>query len=157
AALDWTFSNGDPSLAIDLAAGSIPIFRELSLLSECHKWSAAALRLVDDTLRGSLQEMALQEALAVSSTWTRGNREDVRAAIVRALEIAQSRSDTAARLRLLAVLHMFLLRAADIGASLSVAEEIANTARAAGDARCVVIADWLLGCSYHFLGNQCSA
>ena len=157
AALEWTFSNGDPILAIDLTVGSVPIFLELSLLGECHKWSVAALRLLDDTVRGSPQEMALQEALAVSSTWTRGNTEDLRAAIIRALEIANSRSDVSTRLRLLAGLHMFLLRAADIGGSLAVAEELANAARTATDARYGVIADWLLGCSHHFLGNQSTA
>jgi predicted ATPase len=171
AALEWAFSNGDtgtgpglagskrvvardPILAIDLAVGSVPIFLELSLLSECHKWSAAALRLLDDTLRGSRQEMVLQEAVAISSTWTRGNGDDVRAAITRALEIAHSCGDTSTRLRLLAGLHMFLLRAADIRGSLDVAEELETAARTEMDASYSVVADWLLGCSHHFMGNQ---
>ena len=157
AALEWSFSNGDRNLAIDLTAGSVPIFLELSLLSECHKWSAAALLLLDDTTRGSRREMVLQEAVAVSSTWTRGNGDDVRAAIMRALAIADSRSDTSTRLRLLAGLHMFLLRAADIRGSLAVAEELESAARTAMDASYSVIADWLLGCSHHFMGNQSAA
>ena len=171
AAREWAFSDGDtgrgprvgtskgalacdPILAIDLTVGSVPIFLELSLLSECHKWSAAALLLLDDTMRGSRQEMVLQEAVAVSSTWTRGNGDDVRAAIMRALEIAQSRSDISTRLRLLAGLHMFLLRAADIRGSLAVAEELEDAARTAMDTSYCIIADWLLGCSHHFMGNQ---
>ena len=171
AALEWAFSDGDtgtgprltgsrrtvardPILAVDLTVGSVPIFLELSLLSECHKWSAAALRLLDDTMRGSRQEMVLQEAVAISSTWTRGNGDDVRAAITRALEIAHNRGDTSTRLRLLAGLHMFLLRAADIRGSLAVAEEVETAARTAMDASYSVVADWLLGCSHHFMGNQ---
>jgi predicted ATPase/DNA-binding winged helix-turn-helix (wHTH) protein len=171
AALEWAFSDGDagtrprlagskravvrdPILAIDLAVGSVPIFLELSLLSECHKWSAAALRLLDDALRGSRREMVLQEAVAISSTWTRGNGDDVRAAITRVLEIAHSRGDTSTRLRLLAGLHMFLLRAADIRGSLAVAEELETAARTEMDASYSVVADWLLGCSHHFMGNQ---
>jgi predicted ATPase len=174
AALEWAFSDGDtgsgprvagsngalardPALAIDLTVGSVPIFLELLLLSECHKWSAAALLLLDDTTRGSQQEMVLQEAVAVSSTWTRGNGDEPRAAIMRALEIAHSRSDTSARLRLLAGLHMPLLRAADIRGSLAVAEELENVASTAMDASYSVIADWLLGCSHHFMGNQSAA
>jgi predicted ATPase/DNA-binding winged helix-turn-helix (wHTH) protein len=171
AALDWTFSDGDtrggsrvadsksniapdPMLAIDLTAGSVPIFLELSLLSECHKWSTAALLLLDDARRGSRQEMMLQEAVAVSSTWTRGNGEDVRTAITRALEIAQNRGDISSRLQLLAGFHMFLLRTADIRGSLVVAEELEKAARTVMDASYSVVADWLLGCSHHFLGNQ---
>jgi predicted ATPase/DNA-binding winged helix-turn-helix (wHTH) protein len=153
AALEWAFSD-DPIIAIDLAAGAVPILQELSLLRECHKWSGAALLLLDDARRGSRQEMVLQEALAVSSTWTRGNGEDVRAAIMRALEIAHNRNDTSTRLRLLAGHHLFLLRAADIRGSLDVAEELASAARAAMDASYGVIADWLLGVSHHFMGNQ---
>jgi predicted ATPase len=174
AALEWVFSDGDtaggprvagsmgalaryPSLAIDLTVGSVPIFQELSLLGECHKWSAAALGQLGEPMRGSRQEMVLQEAVAVSSTWTRGNGDDVRAAIRRALEIAHSRGDTSTRLRLLAGLHMVLLRAADIRGSLAVAAELESVARTATDASYSVVADWLLGCSHHFMGNQSAA
>ncbi len=174
AVLEWAFTDGDTGsgpglrgskgalardaiLAIDLTVSSVPLFLELSLLSECHKWSAAALLLLDDATRGTRREMVLQEAVAVSSTWTRGNGDDVRAAIMRALEIAQSRGDTATRLRLLAGLHMFLLRAADIRGSLAVAEQLVDTARTAMDASYSVIADWLMGCSHHFMGNQSAA
>jgi predicted ATPase len=157
AALEWAFSARDAIIVVDLTAHAVPIFLELSLLGECHKWSWAALQLLDDTTRGTRQEMVLQEAVAASSTWTRANNEDVRAAITRALEIAQGRGDTSTRLRLLAGLHMFLLRTADIRGSLAVAEELENAARAAGDASHGVVADWLLGCSHHFLGNQAVA
>src|SRR6185437_3227079 len=101
AALGWAFGDGDPIIAIDLTVASVPIFLELSLLGECHKWSSAALLLLDDTMHGSRQEMVLQEAVAVSSTWTRANSDDVRAAIMRALEIAHARNDSSTRLRLL--------------------------------------------------------
>jgi predicted ATPase/DNA-binding winged helix-turn-helix (wHTH) protein len=174
-ALEWVFSNGgttsnsrrvagkegarvrDPILAVDLTVGAVPSFLELSLLSECHKWSSAALLLLDDTMRGSRQEMVLQEAVAVTSTWTRGNGDDVRAAIMRALEIAHASNDTSTHFRLLAGLHMFLLRAADIRGSLAVAEELENAARIATDASYGVVANWLLGCSHHFMGNQSAA
>jgi predicted ATPase len=174
AALKWVFSDSDdgsgssvvgstgaivrdPMLAINLTVGSAPIFLELSLLSECRKWSTAALLLLDKTTRGSQQEMVLQEAVAVSSTWTRGNGDDVRAAIMRALEIAHSRSDSSTRLRLLAGLHMFCLRAADIPGSLAAAEEFENAARTAMDASYSIVADWLLGCSHHFMGGHAVA
>ncbi len=157
AALEEAFSADVPRLSIDLTVAAVPIFLELSLLRECHKWGSAALLLLDGPMRGSRQEMVLQEAVAVSSTWTRGNGDDARGPILRALEIAQSRGDTAARLRLLGGLHMFLLRAAQIRSSLAIAVELESTARAANDAAYGVVADWLLGSSYHFLGDQSAA
>ena len=160
AALEWTFGDGDkvPAvLAVELAAGSVPIFLGLSLLAECHKWSKAALALLDETTRGSRLEMVLQEGLAISSNWTLWNGPGVRAAITRALDIAQSRRDTLHRLRLLAGLHVFLIRSADIRGSLAVAEELARTARAAADTSYGVVADLLLGSSHHFMGDQSAA
>jgi predicted ATPase/DNA-binding winged helix-turn-helix (wHTH) protein len=162
ASLEWCFGDGeaiarDPVLAIDLATGSVPIFLELSLLNECHKWSAAALALLDDATRGSRQEMVLQEARAISSTWTLGNGDGVHAAIARALEIAQSLGDTARRLRLLVGLHIFLIRIADLRGSLAVAQELESAAHSAVDSSYMVISDWLLGSSHHFMGNQAAA
>ena len=49
---------------------------------------------------------------------------------------------------------MVLLRTADIRGSLAIAEEFESAARRAGDASHGAIADWLLGCSHHFMGNQ---
>jgi len=171
AALEWVFSDVDtgwerraggathtpaphPSLTIDLTVGSVSIFQELSLLSECQKWSVAALRQLDAPMHGSRQEMVLQEAVAVSSTWTRGHGQDVHAAVTRALQIADRLGDSATHLRLLAGLHMVLLRTADIRGSLAIAEELESAARTAPDESYGVIADWLLGCSHHFMGNQ---
>jgi predicted ATPase len=157
ASLEWCFGDcaaRDPVLAIDLAAASVPIFLELSLLNECYQWSTAALELLDDTTRGSKQELVLQEARAISSTWTLGNGDGVRAAITRAIEIADSLGETSRRLRLLVGLHIFLILVADLRGSLAVAEELDRAARSAMDASYEVISDWMLGSSHHFMGNQ---
>ncbi|MGH8189263.1 MAG: ATP-binding protein, partial [Steroidobacteraceae bacterium] len=132
AALEWCFGKGvlgtaDPdnaALAVELAAASAPAFLDFSLLIECHKWSAAALALVDDTTRGSKRELVLQEARAISSTWTRGNGEDVRAAILRGLEIAQNLGETSHRLRLLTGMHVYLVRTGEFRSSLAAADEL---------------------------------
>jgi predicted ATPase/DNA-binding winged helix-turn-helix (wHTH) protein len=147
----------DPVLAIELAAGSAPVFLELSLLNECHRWSAAALALLDDTTRGSALELVLQEARAISATWTLGNGDGVRAAITRALAIAHSLGQTEHRLRLLIGLHIFLIRVAELQDSLAVAEEVDRAARSATDTSFIVVSDWLLGSSHHFMGNQAVA
>ena len=82
----------DPALQVDLAAAAAPVFLELSLLGECYRWTTEALAALDDSRRGTRREMILQEAWATSSIWIRGNSDDVRSGITRAM-----RSGTAAR------------------------------------------------------------
>ena len=162
AALSWAFDAAGESadvrlLAIGLAASSVPIFLELSLLNECHKWSLAGLSLLDGRTRGTRQEMVLQEALAVSATWGLANPESARGALTRAVEIAQQLGDTPRRLRLLVGLHIFLMRGGEIRASLAVAEKFAAAARSAADTAYGAVADCLLGGSHHFSGHQQAA
>jgi predicted ATPase len=159
ASLEWVFGSAHESadirlLAVDLAAGSAPVFLELSLLTECHKWSLAGLALLDDRTRGTRQELALQESFAVSATWALASPDEARDALTRAIDLAQHLGDTPRRLRLLVGLHIFLMRGGEIRASLAVAEEFAARARAEADASYAAVAECLLGGSHHFLGDQ---
>jgi predicted ATPase len=167
-ALDWCFGDREPGLSgtgavrdaalgVDLAAAAAPVLLHLLLLTECHKWSMKALSLLDDSVRGSRKEMALQETLAIASMWTRGNGEDVRAAIARGLDIATRLGETAHRLRMMVGLHIFLVRAGEFRRSLAVAEELNAAARTTADASYMVMADWMRGSSRHFIGNQRAA
>ncbi len=128
-------------------------FSELSLLSECHKWSPRRPCCCSTTpLRGSRQGDGVAGVRHVSSTWTRGNGDDVRADDhARRWKSRPSRGDTSTRLRLLAGLHMFLLRAADIR---GLARRSRRKWRARRELRKTppygIVADWLLGCSQHF-------
>ena len=163
AALEWCFDKGgtaDPdnaALAVELAAASAPAFLDFSLLIECHKWSTAALAVVNETMRDSKRELVLQEALAISSTWTQGNGEDVRIAINRGLEIVQNLGKTSHRLRLLTGKHLHLTRTGDFKGSLAVAEELYAVAQTADDVSWLTLSDWVRGASEHFLGNQAAA
>ena len=162
-ALEWCFMDrpaADPPqaiLGVDLAAASAPAFLDFSLMNECHKWTASALALLDDTMRGGKRELVLQEAVAISSTWVRGDTGEVLAAIRRGLELAQSLGETAHQLRLLTGLHIYLIRIGDMRGSLAVAEELHAVARTTGDVSCMVMSDWLQGSSQHFLGDQAVA
>lgn len=159
AALEWAFVSGVEAadvgpLAVELAASSVPIFLELSLLAECYKWSVAGLALLDERMRGSKHEMVLQEALAVSATWGQANHESARGALTRAIEIAQRLGDAPRKLRLLVGLHIFLMKVGEIRGSLAVAEEFAAAAGSVTDTACDALADCLLGGSHHFMGHQ---
>src|SRR6202011_3760641 len=88
AALEWSFSEqGDKEVGTALAAASAPLFLELSLLTECRRWTERAIAELD--ARGGRREMELQEALAVSLMLLQGNGEEVRSALATALSIAQ--------------------------------------------------------------------
>jgi predicted ATPase/DNA-binding winged helix-turn-helix (wHTH) protein len=168
AALAWCFAGSEPAsaspaqadrahLAVDLAAASVPLLLELALLNECHQWSQKALALLDDTTRGSRQEMVLQEARAISAIWARGIGDDVRAAITRGLEIARRRGDAGDISRLLVATHLCLIRIGDFRGSSAVVDELAAVAPSHADESYMIIVDWTRGSSEHFNGNQAAA
>src|SRR5271169_6682437 len=158
AALRWALSDhGVVAVGIELATWAAPLFIGLSLLEECRGWCERALAAVDDTSRGGKQEMILQEAVALSSMFTRGNSDQVRAAIERGLALAEAFQDRARQLRLLAGLNLFLARLGDIRGALAVAEQAGVIAQAVKHPVGAVWAEWWLGIVHHFLGNQAAA
>lgn len=158
AALDWCFSStGAPAIAIELAARSAALFLGLSLLSECERWCERAREALREEDRGTERELALQEALAISSMFTRGNGDDVRAAIERGLDLAAALQDWSHQFHLLAGLNMFETRVGNFHAALSVAERTATLAKQVGDTAGIVMAEWMLGAAYHLVGDQAAA
>src|SRR5262249_56453241 len=78
AALDWSFSErGDRALVVRLAAAAAQFFLELTLLTECYRWTRQAIAVLDAASSGGLYEMELQAALGVSEMFTRGNTPEV--------------------------------------------------------------------------------
>jgi hypothetical protein len=155
AALQWAFSaDGDVNVGVDLAAWSAPLFTGLSLLEECTQWCERALARLDAATRGTRQEMILQEAFALSSMYTTGNSDQVRAAIERVLALEDAFVDHRHRLQLLFGLHRLLMRLADCRGALEIARQSATFAEAANGPAGLVIADCMLGVCHHFMGEQ---
>ncbi len=122
AALEWAFSDrGDIAVGVELAACAAPLFVGLSLLDECRSWCEQALATLDEPGRGTRREMILQEALALSSMFTKGNSDEVRAAIERGLALAETFEDRDRQLQLLFGLNIFFTRIGDFRGSLTVA------------------------------------
>ena len=159
AALGWALSGrGDVAVGIELAAWAVPLFIKLSLLGECRGWSERALTALDDTSRGTRQEMILQEALAMSSMFTRGHSDQVRAQYELGLVLAEACRD---QLRVSCgfspALNLFLTRRGDIRDALAVAEQAAVIAQAAKQPAGTVWAECWMGGAYHYLGDQAAA
>ena len=157
AALDWSFCDrGDPSVGTALAAASAPLFLQLSLLGECQRWTEHALAAIDCASRGSRREMELQASLGLSLMFTTC-REEVRSALTRGLELAESLDEQYHQLRLLGGLNIFLTRIGDFRGALRVAQQSQVVAKALADPAAAALADSMLGVAHHVIGNQASA
>jgi predicted ATPase/DNA-binding winged helix-turn-helix (wHTH) protein len=158
AALEWSFSGQDDTpLRVNLCAAAAPLFLDLSLLSECYQWCERAIALLDETTRGTRLEMELQQSLAISAMFTRGNGDDVLAAIRRGLELAQDLADADGQMQMYSGLNIFLTRIGDFRGSLEVGEQCMAAARATGNSSSLLLAEWMLGVSHHLVGNQAAA
>jgi predicted ATPase/DNA-binding winged helix-turn-helix (wHTH) protein len=155
AALEWSFStSGDNSVGLALSAGAVPLFLALLMLSECRRWSVQALHALTEEDRGTKLELELQLSLAISSNHAYSDSAEVGIVLERGLSLADSLRDAEYQLELLAGLNLHLARVADFGGSLAAAERFAAVARESGGAREAVTAEWMLGASYHLVGNQ---
>jgi predicted ATPase/DNA-binding winged helix-turn-helix (wHTH) protein len=158
AALEWAFSdNGNVDVGVDLATWGAALFVGLSLLEECHRWCERALAGMEAAARGTRREMILQEALALSSMYTTGATDRVRAAIERALTLVEAFGDHRHRQQLLLWLHRLLIRLADTGGALEVAQQSATFAEAANDPAGLLVADIMHSVCYQFFGNNAEA
>jgi predicted ATPase/DNA-binding winged helix-turn-helix (wHTH) protein len=158
AALEWAFSaDGDVAVGVELATWAAPLFIGLSLLEECNRWCERALACLDDAARGTRQEMILQEALALSSMYISGNTDQVRTAIERGLALEEAFGDRRHQLQLLYGLYRLLMRLGDFRAALAAAQQSAALGEGAQDRAGPVVADFMLGTCYHFMGDQAAA
>ncbi len=113
--LDWCFSQpGDVEIGIALAIAAADLMTDLSLLGECTKWAAVALEHLTDVQKGTHAEMALSTHFAMPLLFMRGNSEDVRQAIDRALNLAQELGDSVFWPSTVSALFTFYLRAGNI-------------------------------------------
>jgi predicted ATPase len=158
AALGWALSDhGDVAVGIELATWAAPLFIRLSLLEECRGWCERALAALGEANRSRRVEMILQEALALSSMFTKGNSVEVRTALERGLALAENLNDSTHQLQLLAGLNIFLTRIGDFRGALAIAERASAGGQVARDAAALVMTEWMLGVSHHLVGNQAAA
>lgn len=153
-ALAWAFSEaGEGELGVRLAALAAPHLVELSLLEECHRWCQAALSQLGSQ-QGSATHLILQEALAISALFTRAGGEDVRNSVERALRLARALNDQERELGLLWGLHAFMTHVGQFREAVDVSWRSSDLARRVDSPVGIVMSEWMLGCSYHLVGDQ---
>ncbi|HEV3194088.1 MAG TPA: hypothetical protein VGY54_26460, partial [Polyangiaceae bacterium] len=154
AALSWCFSSvSGPAAGVRLVAAAVQMLLELGLVSECRQWCRQALDVMGQSETGTLVELGLQEALAISTMFSRGNGDDVRDALARGLDLARTLGGGNHETRLLGHLTSFRIRTGDFRGAVEVAEQYLVAARVARSAE-TVRAHWMLALSHHFIGNQ---
>lgn len=155
AALTWSFSDhGESAIGIELAAAAGQFFLELSLLTECYRWTHQAISTLDSSPVDTRQEMQLQVALGVSVMFTQGNTQSVHAAFRRSLLLAEDLGDLHWQLWLLRGLHIYLTRIGDFHGALQTGEQGELIARKLNDPASTLNVEWMLGVAHHLIGNQ---
>ncbi|MFN5453534.1 ATP-binding protein [Bradyrhizobium sp.] len=155
AALAWGFSEeGDRVIGIDLAASAAQFFLELTLLTECYRWTQQALASLATAAADARQEMTLQAALGVSVMFTQGNTEAVQSAFTRSLQLARELDDLHWQLWLLRGLHIYLTRVGDFHGALAIGEQGESVASRLNDPTSTLNVEWMLGVAHHLIGNQ---
>jgi predicted ATPase/DNA-binding winged helix-turn-helix (wHTH) protein len=154
AALEWCFSPGAHSeVGIPLAAAAVQVFLAMSLLPECHRWSQRAIRALDETLAGGLDEMHLQAALGFSSSQMYGESNAVSEALNRSLAIAEQRGDTKHQAGLLNMEHISHARKGDLRTSLQYARRCRAVAETSDDLAVKAVAHAMLGRALQVTGD----
>jgi predicted ATPase/DNA-binding winged helix-turn-helix (wHTH) protein len=157
-ALEWCFSErGDVSLGVALAAAAAPLFLEMSLLTECRRWTGTALAAYAATGGDPQREMELQASSGLSRLLTEGNSVAVCDTLKRALDLAEGLSELSTQLQVLSSLHLFHSRIADFRGSVGLAERALDVAAKLGDPTGLAVAESMLGTSHHLIGDQASA
>jgi predicted ATPase/DNA-binding winged helix-turn-helix (wHTH) protein len=157
AALDWAFApSGDAALGVALAAVATDFWIAMSLLSECCDWGLKAVAQLGPA-EGTCEEMKLQCGLGQSLTYSRGMRPDARAALTRALTLAEALADFNYQFRAIWGLWFFALRVVDFRECLAQSHKCERLAATADDRTASATADLMSGIARYYLGEHAAA
>jgi predicted ATPase/DNA-binding winged helix-turn-helix (wHTH) protein len=154
AALDWAFSpKGDAVLGVALTVSAVPLWVQLSLVSECRgrvEQALAALRPTEDERR----KMRLYAALDWSRFFLTASVQGTGFAWNIALELAEWLGDADYSLRALWGLWAGRLNSGDFPAALELATKFRNVATTGADPADLPVGDRMVGATLHLLGDQ---
>src|SRR3984957_15582149 len=102
---------------------------------------------------GTVIEIGLQEAFAISAMFSKGNGDDVRDALARGLELARTLGGGDHETRLLGHLNSLRIRTGDFRGAVEGAEQYVAAGRIARSAE-TGRAQWMLALSHPLIGDQ---
>jgi predicted ATPase/DNA-binding winged helix-turn-helix (wHTH) protein/class 3 adenylate cyclase len=156
AALDLSFRIEDEAAtAAALTIAALPLWYQLSLLSECYQRACQALRL-PAAARSPTQEMRLYAAIAWLLMQTKGFVQEALDTWTTLLALSRDNNDPDHQLRALWGLWAAQVSEGALRTSLALAKEFSSLAQHTSELdRCV--GDRMLGHSLHLLGEQAAA
>ena len=159
AALRWAFGpQGDPALGVRLAAAAVPLWMALSLLVHDQGWVEKAIAALEQTgLKGTREEMILQEALGNALQFAKGATADGHRALDRALELARMLGDIEDEMRTTHVKWLCHIRVGEIRAALALAEAAKSSAASTSNEGAKQTAERMLGISLVYAGQLAAA
>jgi predicted ATPase/DNA-binding winged helix-turn-helix (wHTH) protein/Tfp pilus assembly protein PilF len=135
AVLDWSFSSaGDTAIGIDLTAAYVPVWRHLSLMSECRERCERALLGLEPHVTANMRlRMELQIALAAAIFITMGPPEQAKILLTEAVETADALNDLNAQAAALSTLLAIYVLPGEYNRARIVAERIEQIAHRIDD------------------------
>jgi predicted ATPase/DNA-binding winged helix-turn-helix (wHTH) protein len=157
AALEWSFSpQGEPEVAVALAAATAPLFLRMSLLAECHRWTGRAIETLDSAAIGTGQELELVAFHGQSLMFTKGGQAAL-TALERGLALAQRLGSPYQALRFLDGIRVFHIRNGAFRDALAFADQSKAVLDDPSDPASRAASDWMLTNSLHMKGDQALA
>jgi predicted ATPase/DNA-binding winged helix-turn-helix (wHTH) protein len=156
AALDWAFSpKGDTGIGVALTVSAMPLWFQLSLISECRGRVEQAIAALQPRSAGDEQhKMRLYAALDWSRFFLTASVRETGFAWTTALELAERLGDTDYSLRALWGLWAGRLNDGDFPAALELAIKFRNLAATEAGPADMPVGDRMVGATLHFLGDQ---
>ena len=156
AALDLTFcTENETATAVALTVAAVPLWYQLSLLSECYQRACHALGL-PATARSPTQDMRLYAAVAWTLMQIKGFVQETRDTWTTLLALSRDNNDPDHQLRALWGLWAARVSEGALRTALVLAQEFSSLAQQTSEIdRCV--GDRMLGHSLHLLGEQAAA
>ena len=158
-ALDWAFSpDGDSKVGVALTAAAVPLWIQLSLLSECRDRVERALaNLSGASSETTRTRMRLSAALAWSLMYGVGRARESGTALHTTLELAEVLGDTHYQLRALWGLCIDQFNSGTARGALAFARRFAALAAHSTDPIELMMAERIQGTALHYLGDQTDA
>jgi len=156
-ALDWAFSpSGDASIGVALTVAAVPLWMNLSLMTECRvRVEQAIAHLGPHVPSNPGRDMQLFLALGLVILHTEGiGSPEMIAALTKALDLAESQDNSEYRLRAMFVLYVYRLMTGDYRGALATAQKFRTVAAKTTDPADALIGDRLVGVVLHILGDQ---
>jgi predicted ATPase/DNA-binding winged helix-turn-helix (wHTH) protein len=159
AALDWSFSSSAyPNIGIEIAAAYVPVWMNLSLVTECRQRCERALRRLEaEQISDDRLQMLLRIGLGNSLIHTRGPSEQAQTILTEALTIADTLGDFDAQLRVLLVLSSVNVYRGEYARGAAEVERAAQIAHRIGDMSGATVAERRMGTTLLTMGRLSEA